>query len=129
MAHVQALESGVQGFANAVKRFAIKDKAFAEELAFIHNIRSEINPKSLKPLTRDKFDSAGRMTEKARQQLAFEIQELGLPKTATWEDILSAVRNTKQRLAEKCEELSVELKMPEFNKTKECPNLKMLGKL
>ena len=129
MAHVQALESGAQGFANAVKRFAIKDKAFAEELAFIHNIRSEINPKSLKPLTKDKFDSAGRMTEKARQQLASEIQALGLPKTATWEDILSAVRNTKQRLAERCKELSVELKMPEFNKTKECPNLKMLGKL
>ena len=120
MSHVQALESGAKGFANAVKRFAIKDKAFAEELAFIHNIRSEINPKSLKPLTRDKFDSAGRMTEEARQQIASEIQELGLPKTATWEDILSAVRNAKQRLAGKCKELSVELKMPEFNKTKEC---------
>lgn len=62
------LKSGVQGFANAVKRFAIKDKGFAEELAFIHGIRSDITPNALKGITKDIFDKGGKLTKNGKKE-------------------------------------------------------------
>ena len=104
---VKALESGVQGFANAVKRFAIKDKAFAEELAFIHNIRSEITPKALRQITKDMFDKAGKMTESGRQEIQEIISSHGLSKNATWEEILQAVAQRKQQMRVKLVDIPV----------------------
>ena len=102
---VVALEATAKGFANAVKRLAIQDKDFAMELAFLHNIRSEITPKALKQLTKDMFDKGGKLTEGGRQELERVIQESGLGKNATWDEVLQKVvekkRNCRAKLAEK----------------------------
>ena len=101
---VVALEATAKGFANAVKRMAIQDKDFAMELAFLHNIRSEITPKALKQLTKDMFDKGGKLTESGRQELERVIQESGLGKNATWDEVLQKVvekkRNFRVKLAQ-----------------------------
>ena len=101
---VTALEATAKGFANAVKRMAIQDKDFAMELAFLHNIRSEITPKALKQLTKDMFDKGGKLTESGRQEVERVIQESGLDKNATWDEVLQKIiekkRNFRAKLAE-----------------------------
>ena len=71
--HVTMLKSGAQGFANAVERLAVKDKKFAEELVYMHGIRSEITPNALKGITKDMFDKAGKLTKNGKSiQFVFE---------------------------------------------------------
>ncbi|MBO6088037.1 hypothetical protein J6P92_06830 [bacterium] len=117
---VVALEATAKGFANAVKRLAIQDKDFAMELAFLHNIRSEITPKALKQLTKDMFDKGGKLTESGRQELERVIQESGLSKNATWDEVLQKVvekkRNFRAKLAEIKMPKVLEGKMKEISK-------------
>lgn len=102
---VQALKSGVKGFANAVKRLAIKDKKMAEELVYMHGIRSEITPNALKTITKDMFDSTGKMTDVGRKEVQGLLERFKLPQNATWDDILQAVRKSKEETAAKLKKL------------------------
>ena len=104
---VVALEATAKGFANAVKRMAIQDKDFAMELAFLHNIRSEITPKALKQLTKDMFDKGGKLTEGGRQELERVIQESGLGKNATWDEVLQKVVEKKRNFRAKLAEMAI----------------------
>jgi hypothetical protein len=115
---VLALEATAKGFANAVKRLAVKDKDFAMELAFLHNIRSEITPKALKQITKDMFEKGGRLTEKGRQEVSRVIQENGLTKKATWDEVLQAVRERKKAIKEKL----AAILLPKANISKVCKN-------
>lgn len=111
---VTVLKSGAQGFANAVKRLAVKDKKFAEELVYMHRIRSEITPNALKGITKDMFDKGGKLTEKGKKEVAGLLERFNLPKNATWDDALAAVRASKEKLAAK---IKLEpLKMPDLSK-------------
>ena len=117
---VVALEATAKGFANAVKRLAIQDKDFAMELAFLHNIRSEITPKALKQLTKDMFDKGGKLTESGRQELERVIQDSGLGKNASWDEVLQKVvekkRNFRAKLAEIKMPKKLEGKITEISK-------------
>ncbi len=95
---VAMLESGVRGFTNAVKRFAVKDKKFAEELVYMHGIRSEITPNALKVITKDMFDKSGKLTEKGKKEVARVIKDFNLPQKATWDDAFSALKAWKDSL-------------------------------
>ena len=106
---VTMLESGVRGFANAVKRLAVKDKKFAEELVYMHGIRSEITPNALKGITKDMFDKAGKLTEKGKKEVTGLMRELNLPKTATWDDALAAVRAYKEKVAMNIKSIKMKL--------------------
>ena len=106
---VTMLESGVRGFANAVKRFAVKDKKFAEELVYMHGIRSEITPNALKGITKDMFDKAGKLTEKGKKEVTGLMRELNLPKTATWDDALAAMKVSKEKVAMNINSLKMKL--------------------
>ncbi len=77
---VAMIESGVRGFANAVKRLAVKDKEFAEELVYMHGIRSEITPNALKGITKDMFSRSGKLTQEGKKEVVRLIKELNLPK-------------------------------------------------
>ena len=96
---VTMLESSARGFANAVKRLAVKDKKFAEELVYMHGIRSEITPKALKGITKDMFDKGGKLSEKGRNEITRLIEEYKLPQNATWDDALAALKASKEKLA------------------------------
>ena len=115
MLKVSMLQSGIRGFANAVKRTAIKDKKFAEELVNIHGLRSDITPKSLRKigLTKDIFDNGGKLTKEGQKEVARISKELNLPQNATWEDAFAAVRRSKENLLEIPK--VKELKISEFN--------------
>ena len=115
---VTAMEATAKGFANAVKRLAVKDKDFAMELAFLHNIRSEITPKALKQITKDMFEKGGRLTEKGRQEVSRVIQENGLTKKATWDEVLQAVRERKKAIKEKL----AAILLPKTIESKVCKN-------
>lgn len=114
MAVVQAAEAGVRGFANAVRRMAIKDKGFCQKLVFNHGIRGEITPNALKGLTKDMFDASGKLTEKGSKEVSRMIEEFRLPKNATWDHILQALSESKKAGGER------------FNKIKELPSLIMM---
>lgn len=107
---VRALLSTARGFANAVNRQAVKNKNFAQELVFNHGIRGEITPKSLQGITKDMFDSAGRLTQKGEAEIQRVISETGLSKNATWDQILEAVGKQKEQVAKKIELVLAELK-------------------
>ncbi len=98
MSKVSMLQSGVRAFANAVKKTAIKDKKFAEELVYMHGIKSEITPKALRGITKDMFDKGGKLTEKGKNEVTRLIKELNLPENATWEEALGALRRYKENL-------------------------------
>lgn len=115
---VEALQSGAQGFANAVERLAIQNRAFAEELVFKHNIRGKITPNALKQITKDMFDKKGKMTEQGRKEIQELIQEHGLSKNATWDEILQAVRARKDAISKKLK-FPTEIKMPKIIDVKE----------
>lgn len=120
---VLALEATAKGFANAVKRLAVKDKDFAMELAFLHNIRSEITPKALKQITKDMFDKGGRLTESGRQEVSRVIQDSGLAKNATWDEVLQAVVERKRAFQAKLAEIKLpKLEFTKINKFKEVTN-------
>lgn len=102
---VQALKSSAKWFANAVKRLAIKDKKMAEELVYMHGIRSEITPNALKTITKDMFDSTGKMTDVGRKEVQGLLERFKLPQNATWDDILQAVRKSKEETAAKFKKL------------------------
>lgn len=108
------LESGARGFANAVKRLAVKDKKFAEELVYMHGIRSEITPNALKEITKDMFCKGGKLTEKGKKEVAGLLERFNLPKNATWDDALTAVRASKEKLAAKIN--LKHLNIPDFSK-------------
>ena len=95
MSKVSMLESGVRGFANAVRRAAVKDKKLAEELVYMHGIRGEITPNALKGITKDMFNKSGKLTESGRNEVAHVMKEYNLPQTATWDDALAAIRALK----------------------------------
>ena len=117
-----AMEATAKGFANAVKRLAIKDKDFAMELAFIHNIRSQITPKALKQITKDMFDKGGRLTEQGRQEVSRVIQESGLSRNASWDEVLQAVVERKRAFQAKLAEKLPKLEFPKINKFKAVTN-------
>lgn len=100
---VRALLSTARGFANAVNRQAVKNKNFAQELVFNHGIRGEITPKSLQGITKDMFDSAGRLTQKGEAEIQRVISETGLSQNATWDQILEAVGKQKEQIAKRIE--------------------------
>lgn len=110
MSKVQMLESGAKGFANAVKRLAVKDKKFAEELVYMHGIRSEITPNALKGITKDMFDKSGKLTEKGKKEVKGLMERLNLPKNATWDDALAAVKASKDKSA-----AAIKLKLNEIS--------------
>ena len=110
---VAAMEATAKGFANAVKRMAIQDKDFAMELAFLHNIRSEITPKALKQLTKDMFDKGGRLTESGRQELERVIQESGLSKNATWDEVIQRMVEKKRQFSERLAEIKLPKILPQ----------------
>lgn len=107
---VRALLSTARGFANAVNRQAVKNKNFAQELVFNHGIRGEITPKTLQGITKDMFDSAGRLTQKGEAEIQRVISQTGLSKNATWDQILEAVGKQKEQVAKKIELVLAELK-------------------
>ena len=98
------LQSGIRGFANAVKRAAVKDKGFAEELVYIHGLRSDITPNSLRKLgLKGMFNNEGKLTKNGQKEVRRIIKELNLPKNATWDDAFasrSAVINYKKSVME-----------------------------
>lgn len=98
MTTVSMLQSGIRGFANAVKRAAVKDKKLAEELVYMHGIKSEITPNALRGITKDMFDKGGKLTEKGKNEVTRLIKELNLPENATWEEALGALRRSKENL-------------------------------
>lgn len=111
---VAAMEATAKGFANAVKRLAVSDKDFAMELAFMHNIRSQITPKALKQITKDMFEKGGRLSEHGRQEVSRVIQESGLGKNATWDEVLQKVLERKRAIQAKS---AIKLpKLANFNK-------------
>ncbi len=95
MSKISAIKSGIRGFANAVKRTAVQDRKFAEELVYMHGIRSEITPKSVRVLTKDMFDKGGKLTQRGTNEITRTLQELNLPQNATWDDIFEALRHFK----------------------------------
>ena len=113
--HVTMLKSGAQGFANAVERLAVKDKKFAEELVYMHGIRSEITPNALKGITKDMFDKAGKLTKKGKKEVTGLMKKLNLPKTATWDDALAALRASKEKLAANIDNVGLKLKEVQNN--------------
>ena len=98
MSKVTMLKSGIKAFANSVKRTAVKDKKFAEELVYMHGIRSEITPKAIKGITKDMFDKGGKLTEKGQKEVAEIIREFNLPQNATWDQALEAMIHFKDSL-------------------------------
>lgn len=119
------LQSGIRGFANAVKRAAVKDKGFAEELVYIHGLRSDITPNSLRKigLTEDIFGNGGKLTKEGQKEVRRIIKELDLPKNATWEDAFAAIRRYKENLP-KIPKLEIPKLKEEFN-IEEFKNLKL----
>ncbi len=111
---VAMLESGVRGFSNAVKRLAVKDKKFAEELVYMHGIRSEITPNALKGITKDMFDKGGKLTEKGKKEVEGLLERFNLPQNATWDNVLEAIKASKEKLALKIK--LKPLKMPDCGK-------------
>ncbi len=93
---VAALKSGIKAFANAVRREAVQNKKFTEELVYNHGIRSEITPNALKGITKDMFTPAGKLSESGSNEVKSIIKEFGLSQNATWSDILSALVNIKK---------------------------------
>ena len=85
------METGVNGLVNAVNNLAMSDRRFAEELVFKHGIR-EINPESLKPLTKDMFQENGKLSKKGQNHLRALFIIHDLPKNAGWDELLAAVR-------------------------------------
>ena len=92
---VRALFSTNRGFANAVNRYAIRCKDFAEELVFNQGIRDKITPKALKELAGDYYDKSGRLTEIGKKELLSMIQRFSLPKNATWDQLLPFITGEK----------------------------------
>ena len=114
---VAMIESGVRGFANAVKRLAVKDKKFAEELVFMHGIRSEITPNALKGITKDMFSRSGKLTQEGKKEVVRLIKELNLPKNATWDEALAAAKASKEKVKQLIPLTKLpELKFKNFNK-------------
>ena len=97
MSKVTMLKSGIKGFANAVKRTAVKDKKLAEELVYMHGIRSYTYI-YFKGITKDMFDKGGKLTEKGQKEVAKIIREFNLPQNATWDQALEAMRHFKDSL-------------------------------
>ena len=114
----QAAKSGIKAFSNAVNRLAIKDKAFAEELVFRHKIRGEINPNALKQITKDMFEKSGKLTTKGQQEVNHLIERFKLPKNATWDDILAALKSSKAEVIAKVVTPIKTLDIPKFDKSK-----------
>ena len=113
---VAMLKSGVRGFANAVKRLAVKDKKFAEELVFMHGIRSEITPNALKGITQDMFSKSGKLTQEGKKEVVRLIKELNLPKNATWDEALAAAKASKEKVKQLIPLTDLqELKFKKFN--------------
>jgi len=116
---VRAIESTVRGFANAVRRAAVRDKNVAQELVFKHGIRGEITPNALKGITKDMFDATGKLTEKGKKELQSVMERTGLPANATWDQVFEAVIKSKNELAKKIESaiISTEETVKNFQKT------------
>ena len=104
---VQALLSSARGFANAVSRRAIQDKRFAQELVFMHGVRGNITPKTLKGITKDMFNASGKLTKPGATEVQRVISETGLSQNATWDQIIEAVAKMKQHAVAKIEKLSL----------------------
>lgn len=98
MTKVTMLKAGVKGFANAVRRMAVKDKKLAEELVFMHGVRSEITPKALKGITKDLFEKGGQLSQKGKAEVTNIIKDFNLPANATWEDALKALSEYKRNI-------------------------------
>ncbi len=112
MTTVSILKAGIRGFANAVKKTAVNDKKFAEELVYMHGIRSNITPNALRKsgLTKDLFDKGGKLTQKGQNEVKGIIQDLDLPKNASWYDVFKAIRKYKDAIPK--------LEMPKFPELK-----------
>ena len=88
---VPATEGGIRAFTNAVKRFAAKDKAFAEAVADISGPKGKVTTTIVRQsLDRDIFERSGKLSETGKKIINKAIEELKLPKNATYDDIFVA---------------------------------------
>lgn len=115
MSKVQAIQSTIRGLSNAVKRFAVKDKKFAEEIVY-SPLKGEIS-KALKQVTKDMFQKNGKLSQSGKNEISSVIKELGLSKSATWDDILLATKKSKENLP-KLQKIEIEVH-PKYINVKE----------
>lgn len=105
MSKVSMINAGIKGFANAVKRMAVKNKEFAQELVFEHGLRGEITPNNLRKIgivggKYDKpqmYNEAGKLTKSGKAEVLRVAKDLNLsPTKATWDDALEAIGKSKK---------------------------------
>lgn len=97
---VKILQTGIKALSNATNRLAVKDKAFAQELVFLHGIKGKITPKALKEsgITKDMFGATGKLTESGKKEVTRMIKGLGLKDNATWDDIYASLKASKEAI-------------------------------
>lgn len=105
MSKVSMINAGIRGFANAVKRMAVKNKEFAQELVFEHGLRGEITPNNLRKIgivsgkygKPQMYDEAGKLTKSGKAEVLRVAKDLNLsPTKATWDDALEAIGKFKK---------------------------------
>lgn len=90
--NVPAIKATTKGLANAMNRFAVKNKDFAEYLVYEHGLKGNVTPKFVTKAigkAAGGWDKSGKVTQQGISQIKKLLNEWELPSNASWDDIFA----------------------------------------
>ncbi len=90
----KVLTMTTKSFAKVLNKACIGDKQLAEKMFFKHGVRGNVTAADVRRISatsgKDFFEASGKLTEKARTLIEKKLEALGLPKTATLDEVIEA---------------------------------------